>query len=97
MKSLKVLPLVVLAAGLASGAVHAKGGNGGTGGGMGMGHAGMPYPGMAQRAETRAQSRNEKRVQQRDGAASDAQQYRNRDQVRTETREQSDGAAAGGR
>ncbi len=75
MKPVKALSLALLAAGLASGAVYAKGGNGGMGGGMGMGNMGMSYPDSAQRKETRTRSRDEKRVQ-------------SREQIRTETREQ---------
>ncbi|MBC2732178.1 hypothetical protein [Thiobacillus sp.] len=85
MKSTKILSVILLAAGLASGAVHAKGGHAGMGGGMGMGNTGMSYPDSAQRKETRTQNRDEKRIQ-------------TRDQIRTETREQvrSGGTSAAG-
>ena len=84
MKSLKVLSLVLVTAGLASGVVHAKGGMGGMGG-MGMGNGSMTSPDTAQRTETRIQSRDEKRIQKRDGSAADAaQRTQNREQTRSE-------------
>ena len=94
MKSLNVLSLVLLAAGLASGAAYAKGGNGGMGG-RGMGNCSMTSPDTAQRKETRTQSRDEKRIQTRDGSAADAPQ---RDQIRNQTHEQtrSEGASPAG-
>lgn len=91
MKSTKTLSVILLAASLASGTVHAKGGHAGMGGGMGMGNTGMSYPDSAQRKETRTQSR--------DGAQADsAQRNQNRDQIRTKTREQvrSNGASPAG-
>jgi len=99
MKSTKILSATLLAAGLASCAVHAKGGHAGMGGGMGMGNTGMAYPDSAQRKETRTQNRDEKRIQTRDGTqANSAQRNQNRDQIRTETREQvrSGGTSAAG-
>lgn len=87
MKSTKILSVILLAAGLASGAVHAKGDHAGMGGGMGMGNTGMSSPDSAQRKETRTQNR--------DGAQTNsAQRNQNRDQIRTETREQVRGSGA---
>lgn len=67
MKLLKVFPLVLFAAGLASGVVHAKGGNGGMGMGGGAGMGGMSSPGAGQRDQIRTQSRIEKHTRTRDG------------------------------
>ncbi|MBW8365763.1 MAG: hypothetical protein K0M39_14535 [Rhizobium sp.] len=99
MKSTKILSVILLAAGLASGTVHAKGGHAGMGGGMGMGNTGLSPPDSAQRKETRTQIRDEKRIQTRDGAQTNsAQRNQNRDHIRTETSEQirSSGASPAG-
>ena len=95
MKSLKMIPLVLFAAALASGAAHAKGG---MGGGMHMGNGGMTQANPTPRQETRSQTREEKRLQKGDGQADNAQRSQSLEQIRNETREQvrSDGANAPG-
>ncbi len=79
-KSLKVLSLVLLATGLASGAAYARGG-----GGMGN----MAGPGTTQADPARNQERVQNRVQKRDGShAGGAQRNENRYEFRHENREQ---------
>lgn len=82
MNTLKIIPLVLLAAGLASGTAHARGGHGG------MGNGAMIPPAPAQRTEARTQHRETQRVQARDGShAGNAERNALREQTRTETRE----------
>lgn len=72
-KSLQILSLALLATVLASGAVHAKGGNGGTG----MENGGRATsPGTAQRKQARTQRRAEMHMRTPDGTHADDAQAR---------------------